>query len=203
MIDLRKIDKANEKWRNECVNLIASENAISKRVKDLLNNSFWSRYSEGLPGNKHYQGQKYIEILELELERLLKKAFGCKYVDFRPISGTVGNLAVYNMLIKPYANVYVNSIKNGGHISHNEGGMLGIMKANLYSFPIQKNNPFKCDINELKKQLHRINESLYRSCTDLLVFGKSLIMYKEPIAEIKRTSKAGEQPCSLFRRVLC
>ena len=90
---------AQNKWRkNECINLIASENVTSPLVDAVYNSDFAHRYAEGDPYKRYYNGTKFIDELEEEANALAKKVFDCKNVDLRVISGTVANIAAFSAL---------------------------------------------------------------------------------------------------------
>src|SRR5271157_532807 len=94
------VNKQNE-WRTNCINLIASENVMSKRARAILGSDFAHRYAEGHPGKRYYQGTKFIDEIESGVKEQMKSILGCKNIDVRPISGTVANDAVFSRFIKP------------------------------------------------------------------------------------------------------
>src|SRR5512146_2659807 len=96
-------------WRGKCINLIASENVTSARVRGIMGSDFCHRYAEGHPGERYYQGTEVIDEIEARLKKNLKVLFHCRQVDVRPISGTVANDAVFSRYIKYGDLVMVNS----------------------------------------------------------------------------------------------
>ncbi len=111
-----------EEWRSQCVNLIASEQVMSRRARSVMGSDFCHRYAEGHPGERYYQGTDKIDTIETDLKRYLKTLFGCLHTEVRPISGTNANEAVFSRYIKPGDIVMVNSTPGGGHISHERAG---------------------------------------------------------------------------------
>ena len=110
--------RAHEKWFAESLPMIASENVASKPVRDVLSSDLGHRYAEGWPGERVYAGCKFIDQIELQAIDLGKRLFKAEFIDVRPISGVVANLAVYSAFSGPGDTLIALSIPNGGHISH-------------------------------------------------------------------------------------
>ena len=86
---------------NEGLELIPSENYVSKAVMVAMGSVFNNKYSEGYPGKRYYGGQKFTDIVEdLAIERA-KKLFGAEHVNVQPYSGSPANLAAYLAVMKP------------------------------------------------------------------------------------------------------
>jgi len=79
------VRKQNE-WRLKTLNLIASENVLSGRAREVMGSDFAHRYAEGHPGERYYQGTEIIDEIESRVKKNLKSLFHCKQVDVRPIS---------------------------------------------------------------------------------------------------------------------
>jgi glycine hydroxymethyltransferase len=129
------VRKQNE-WRCSTLNLIASENVLSNRAREVMGSDFAHRYAEGHPGERYYQGTEIIDEIESRLKKHLKTLFHCRQVDVRPISGTVANDAVFSRFIRPGDVVLVNSTPGGGHISHHRAGSVGKYTNNIVNFPL-------------------------------------------------------------------
>jgi len=87
-------------WRRgETINLIASENVMSPLAELLYVNDLAGRYAEGTVGQRYYQGTRYVDVLEDSLSKRFARVLGAAFVDVRPISGTVANLATYFALV--------------------------------------------------------------------------------------------------------
>lgn len=123
--DLEKIDKeifraiANEKKRiNEGLELIPSENFVSKAVLEALGSVFNNKYSEGYPGKRYYGGNQFVDVVEsLAIERA-KKLFGAEHVNVQPYSGSPANIAVYFALMEFGDKLMGMSLAQGGHLTH-------------------------------------------------------------------------------------
>jgi len=125
-------------WRDQCINLIASENVMSQRARSQAGSDFAHRYAEGHPGERYYRGTSYIDEIENQLKTNLKILFECDHSEVRPISGTNANEAVFSRFIRPGDVVMVNSTPAGGHISHHKEGSLGKFTQNIIDLPTTK-----------------------------------------------------------------
>ena len=100
------------------IELIPSENIVSKAVLEALGTELTNKYSEGYPGKRYYSGNEVIdEIEKLAIERA-KKLFKCEHVNVQPYSGTPANLEVYSALLNPGDKILSMSLAHGGHLSH-------------------------------------------------------------------------------------
>ncbi|MDH5532745.1 MAG: serine hydroxymethyltransferase, partial [Candidatus Bathyarchaeota archaeon] len=109
--------KKHHAWFKCAIPLIASENVPSPAVREATITDFGNRYAEGWPGKRVYAGCTYIDQVELLCIELAKKLFNAEFVDVRPISGVVANLAVYTAFTDPGDYMLALSIPSGGHIS--------------------------------------------------------------------------------------
>ncbi len=177
------VAKQNE-WRSSCVNLIASENIMITELPkfsapELYYNDFMHRYAEGDPYKRYYNGTKYADDLEAAAIDYFKKKFNATYVDVRPISGAVANIAVFSAMPNITNTVVTNSLPSGGHITHNKmGTMTRLIGRNVYNFPTDEKNPFTTDVDLSIKLIRKVKP-------DFVVFGKSMFLFREPIKEIR------------------
>lgn len=104
--------------QREGIELIASENYVSRAVLEAMGSVLTNKYSEGYPGKRYYGGNEVIDEAEtLAIERA-KKLFGAEHVNVQPLSGNPANLAVYMALLSPGDKVLGFSLDQGGHLSH-------------------------------------------------------------------------------------
>ena len=169
------IGKQNE-WRMRTINLIASENVMSKRVRSMSGSDFVHRYAEGHPGERYYRGTNYIDEIESQLKANLKILFNCNHTEVRPISGTNANEAVFSKFVKREDVVMVNSTPSGGHISHHRLGSLGKFTQNLIDFPLTRDG-YHIDIEKTKFLIKAAKPKI-------LVLGKSLFLFPDPVQEL-------------------
>ncbi|MDA0938990.1 MAG: serine hydroxymethyltransferase [Proteobacteria bacterium] len=110
---------AKEKNRQQdCLELIASENIVSKAVLEALGSILTNKYAEGYPKKRYYGGCQYVDIAEsLAIERA-KQLFNCEFVNVQPHSGSQANQAVFLSLLKPGDTILGMSLDAGGHLTH-------------------------------------------------------------------------------------
>ena len=109
--DERKRQKHN-------IELIASENFVSKDVLKLQGSILTNKYAEGYPGKRYYGGCEYIDVFETKAIEYATKLFNCKYANVQPHSGSSANMAVYKALLKPGDKVMGMALSEGGHLTH-------------------------------------------------------------------------------------
>ncbi|MDD3793260.1 MAG: serine hydroxymethyltransferase [Candidatus Gracilibacteria bacterium] len=111
------IQKESKRQDDE-IELIASENYVSKDVLEANGSILTNKYSEGYPGKRYYAGQEYIDQIENLAISRARELFGAEYVNVQPLSGSPANLAVYLGVLKPGDKVLGLSLDQGGHLSH-------------------------------------------------------------------------------------
>ena len=123
--------KAEEKRQREGLELIASENYVSRDVLTALGSVFTNKYSEGYPGKRYYAGQDNTDKVEqLAIDRA-KKLFGSDHANVQPHSGAPANIAVYQAWLQPGDTVMAMQLDHGGHLTH---GHPVTSSAKLYNF---------------------------------------------------------------------
>ena len=167
---------SQNKWRDQCINLIASENVVSQRVRTQAGSDFAHRYAEGHPGERYYRGTSYIDEIENQLKTNLKIMFECDHSEVRPISGTNANEAVFSRLLCQGDVVMVNSTPGGGHISHHKEGSLGKFTKNIIDTPLTKDG-YHMDLENTAYLIEKAKPKM-------IVVGKSLFLFPEPVAEL-------------------
>ena len=174
--EIEKLISSQNKWRERCINLIASENVVSRRVQSQAGSDFAHRYAEGHPGERYYRGTSYIDEIENQLKTNLKIMFECDHSEVRPISGTNANEAVFSRLLCPGDVVMVNSTPGGGHISHHKEGSLGKFTKNIIDIPLTKDG-YHMDLENTAYLIEKAKPKM-------IVVGKSLFLFPEPVQEL-------------------
>jgi len=198
--DLAARTERNSAWRQrDCFNLIPSEATPSFLVKMCEIADPSGRYAEhrSMKGDEvyFYQGTDFIRDVEIECQKELAAFFGCTDIELRPISGQMANEVVFKGLVK-FLNrgraagqlsrrirlVLNNELIYGGHLSAQPMGALfnyveedpATGKEQVVNFPVRKDNPYKPDLERLAAILesHR---------PELIIFGKSMFLYREPV----------------------
>ena len=107
-----------EKRQAEGLELIPSENYVSRAVKEAMASSLTNKYSEGYPGKRYYGGQEFTDAVEtLAIDRA-KKLFGAAYANVQPLGGANANIAMYFALLEPGDTVLGMDLSHGGHLTH-------------------------------------------------------------------------------------
>ena len=197
----------NHTWRQEkCINLIPSEMTPSRAVRLLSMSDPSFRYAEHKKVKSfydadifYYQGTEFIDEVEQLLVEEMKAYLGCSEVETRVISGQMSNMAVFSALMdfknrldrkhdmKRLGYVLNNHIIKGGHLSAQPMGALHDYIAidpvterhAIVNFPVCQDNIYKIDVEETKKVIDK-----YRP--ELIIFGKSMVLHKEPVAAIRQ-----------------
>lgn len=141
--------KGEIKRQQEGMELIASENYVSKAVLEALGTVFTNKYSEGYPGKRYYGGQKYTDIIEnLAIERA-KKIFGAEHVNVQPHSGAPANMIAYSAVLKTGDTILGMDLSHGGHLTHGHPVTLSAKIYNFVGYKTDKEG--KIDYMELEK----------------------------------------------------
>ena len=122
---VEQIDRHHD-WFENSLPMIASENLISPLAREMLVSDFHDRYAEGLPGERYYHGNIFVDKVELKAIELAKKLFRCEHADVRPTSGTVANLGVLKALGKHGDPITHCALSDGAHISTAKFGAVGV-----------------------------------------------------------------------------
>lgn len=140
-----------EKKRQKVViNLIASENYVSKDILELQGSILTNKYAEGYPGKRYYGGCKNIDMIENLAIEYGKKLFNCKHINVQPHSGSNANIAVYNALLTPGDTILSMSLKDGGHLSHGHSVNISGKLYKIYNYCVDKETEL-LDYEEIKK----------------------------------------------------
>ena len=109
-------DEINRK--NENIELIASENIVSKAVMAAMGSPLTNKYAEGYPGKRYYGGCQYVDVVEDLARERAKELFGCEYVNVQPHSGAQANMAVFFAIMEPGDTFMGMNLAHGGHLTH-------------------------------------------------------------------------------------
>ena len=124
--------------QNSHIELIASENFVSKAVMAAMGSPLTNKYAEGYPGKRYYGGCEYVDIVEnLAIERA-KKLFGCDYANVQPHSGAQANMAVFFAMVNPGDTVMGMSLADGGHLTHGSPVNMSGKYFNIVSYGVNE-----------------------------------------------------------------
>lgn len=148
----KKIAKAlrNEALRQENnIELIASENYVSKDILKLQGSILTNKYAEGYPGKKYYGGCENVDVIETLAIEYAKKLFKAKYANVQPHSGANANLAVYKALLNVGDKVLGMDLSNGGHLTHGHPMNISGKEYDIVSYTVDKTTEL-IDYNEVR-----------------------------------------------------
>lgn len=165
-MDLRKQDEeiyqiiaAEAKRQQRNIELIASENFVSKAVLEAQGSILTNKYAEGYPGRRYYGGCEYVDQIEnLAIERA-KKLFNAAYCNVQPHSGSTANMAAYRAVLKPGDIVMGMALDQGGHLTH--GHPLSFSGQDYKFFPYYVNRETEMiDYDELEMRVKEVGPKL-------------------------------------------
>ena len=104
--------------QNSHIELIASENWVSKAVMAAMGSPLTNKYAEGYPGKRYYGGCQCVDVVEDLARERAKKLFGCEYVNVQPHSGAQANMAVMFAMLEPGDKIMGMNLDHGGHLTH-------------------------------------------------------------------------------------
>ncbi len=116
--DLAKAIEQETQRQNDHIELIASENFVSKAVMSAMGSTLTNKYAEGYPGKRYYGGCDYVDVVEDLARDRAMELFGCTYANVQPHSGAQANMAVFFCLLKPGDTVMGMNLDHGGHLTH-------------------------------------------------------------------------------------
>ena len=136
-----------QKRQEEHLELIASENYVSKEVLEAAGSILTNKYAEGYPSKRYYGGCEYIDVVEELAKERLKKLFKAKYVNVQPHSGSQANMGAYRALLKNGDTVMGLALDHGGHLTH--GHALSFSGQDYHFVPYYLNNDGMIDYDEV------------------------------------------------------
>jgi len=182
--------KDHNKWFENSIPLIASENIPSPAVREAIISDFGNRYAEGWPGERVYAGCVYIDKVEFECMALAKKLFKAEFADVRPISGVVANLVIYSAFTNPGDVMLAPSIPAGGHISHGKkehSGTAGLVHGlEIEFFPFDPEE-MTIDVDKTKSKVNELKKD--GKLPKMAMFGGSLFLFPHPVKELSEFLK--------------
>ncbi|ADX82898.1 serine hydroxymethyltransferase [Saccharolobus islandicus] len=172
-----EITKAQNVWRRtQTLNLIASENVMSPLAESVYMSDFMSRYAEGKPYKRYYQGTKYTDEIETLAMDLMNEITNSKDCDLRPTSGTIANAAVFRVLAEPGDKALIAPVQAGAHVSHTKFGTLGALGIQHIEMPFDEEN-INVDVDKAIKMIEEVKPKF-------VVLGGSLYLFPHPTKEL-------------------
>lgn len=175
-LKIREFAMGHNRFFEESIPLIASENVLSPLAREMLLTDLGSRYAEGLPGKRYYQGNVYVDQIEILTTELAKKLFNTGYVDVRPISGTNANQAVVFALSNPGDVITTIPLASGAHISSAKFGTVGFRGLNPIPIPFDT-EMMNIDVDLAIKVIKLVRPKI-------ALFGQSVFLFPTPLKEL-------------------
>lgn len=145
-VNLKKEDKEiydlmkkELKRQEKGIELIASENFVSRAVMEAMGSHLTNKYAEGYPGKRYYGGCGIVDKVEEIARQRAKELFGAEHVNVQPHSGSQANMAVYFTILKPGDTVFGMDLSNGGHLTHGSPVNFSGKLFNFVSYGVDEN----------------------------------------------------------------
>lgn len=148
-----------EQRQQETIELIASENIVSKAVREAQGSVLTNKYAEGYPGKRYYGGCQYIDQVEQLAIEYAKKLFNAQYANVQPHSGSQANMAVYQALLKPGDKILGMGMDAGGHLTHGSKVNFSGKVYESYSYALNPETE-ELDYDQIEQLALEINPSL-------------------------------------------
>ena len=172
-----------EKRQADGLELIPSENYVSKAVREAAASVLTNKYSEGYPGRRYYGGQEWTDKVENLARDRLKKLFGAKFANVQPHSGANANLAMYFALLEPGDTVLGMDLSHGGHLTHGHPVTYITKIFNFVRYKIKDTSTGEIDYDEMLKVAKEVKPKIllagFSSYTRELDYEKFVEIAKE------------------------
>ena len=204
--DIENIIARQNEWRQaQTINLIASENTPSEAVRRVQLSDFMGRYAEGHPNegdkvNRYYQGTRYIDEIERMATKEIIELFGVRQADVRPYSGNNANTAIAMGWLRGGDTIVANSTDAGGHISHGPVGIFGRrIQSRGQSLKLGSPKSINLHFLPLTEDRYHVDaqktiELIDRVSPQMVIMGKSLFLFPEPVSEVAAFCKTKDIP---------
>ncbi len=149
------IDSEVGRQRNK-IELIASENFVSRVVMEAVGSPLTNKYAEGYPGKRYYGGCEYVDIVENLARDRAKKLFGANFANVQPHSGAQANMATFFALMNPGDTYMGMSLAHGGHLSHGSPVNMSGKYFNVVSYGVKEETGM-IDYDEVSRLAHEVH----------------------------------------------
>lgn len=174
--------EAHKKAQSQRISLIASGNAVSRRIRHLMDSDFINRAAEGRHSSAVFPGLEAYYDFEMEAEEYLRSVFGADFADIRPISGTQANHIIFHAFTTVGDTVAAPTIQDGGHVSVSGRVTLEIRDLNLLALPTHSGN-ISIDVGAAALLIREIRPSL-------VFLGGSVVIEAQPLAELVHAAQS-------------
>ena len=155
--EIQKVDaevaeaiRAEMTRQNSHIELIASENWVSKAVMAAMGSPLTNKYAEGYPGKRYYGGCQCVDVVEELARERARKLFGCEYANVQPHSGAQANMAAMFAILEPGDRIMGMNLDHGGHLTHGSPVNFSGLYFNIVPYGV--NDEGYIDYEELEKK---------------------------------------------------
>lgn len=178
---MARLTAEHEAWRGKgALNMNAAEGVMSRGARRLLASDFATRVTEGAPGDKvfpHGLQNRFIDEIEAALIEVTRQLFGARFVEWRPVTTSMANAAIFSSLTKPGDAILVQSQEAGGNYSYNAAGYPPLIGLKVEALP-WTGSCFELDIDRAAEAVRRVRPRL-------IVIGGSNVMFPYKVAELR------------------
>ena len=148
--------------QNNGLELIASENFVSKAVLQAMGSALTNKYAEGLPGKRYYGGCRYVDVAENLARDRAKALFGAEWVNVQPHSGASANAAVYLTLLKPGDTFLGLDLAHGGHLTHGSPVNFSGLLYHAEYYRVEKDGPMagRIDMDKVRDKARALRPKM-------------------------------------------
>lgn len=122
--EIESLIRTEAKRQQDHIELIASENFVSRAVREAQGSILTNKYAEGYPGRRYYGGCDHVDAIEIVAQERAKKLFECRFANVQPHSGSQANQAVFLGLLNPGDSILGLALSSGGHLTHGSSANL-------------------------------------------------------------------------------
>ncbi len=148
-VDVAQAIEDELKRQKEHIELIASENIVSKGVMAAMGSVLTNKYAEGYPGHRYYGGCEYVDVVEELARERAKELFGCEYVNVQSHSGAQANMVAFFAVLEPGDTIIGMGLDSGGHLSH--GHPINMSGRYFKVVPYEVNDAGYIDYDQVEK----------------------------------------------------
>jgi glycine hydroxymethyltransferase len=181
VMDIRRMAMENNDLFGSSLPMIASENVMGPIATEMLISDFEHRYAEGKPGERYYQGCRYVDEVERKAVELGLRLFACGYINVQIVSGTLANLAAFSAFAQPGDVMTALDTNAGAHISHQRIGAAGIRGLKVVHYPY--------DMESLNIDVDASVRLIREEKPKIVLLGQSLFLFPLPVRELSEAAR--------------
>ena len=159
-LDVYQALEGEEKREAQGLELIPSENYVSRAVREANSSILTNKYAEGYPGRRYYGGQEYTDAVEILAIERAKELFGAGYANVQPLGGANANIAMYFALLQPGDTILGMDLSHGGHLTHGHPVTYITKIFNFVRYKMKDADTGEIDYDEMRKTAREIKPKI-------------------------------------------